>query len=100
MNDEKKPVEQEEPLDEHAQKEESDGSVEAEDSQDNDELESNESEGLSLEELQSEIERLTEELNAAKDQSLRAAAEVDNIRRRTSNEQINIRKYAVEGFCF
>ena len=52
-----------------------------------------------IEELQAEIQRLNEELASAKDQSLRAAAEVDNIRRRSSNEQINIRKYAIEGFA-
>ena len=52
-----------------------------------------------IEELQAEIQRLTEELASAKDQSLRAAAEVDNIRRRSSNEQINIRKFAIEGFA-
>ncbi len=52
-----------------------------------------------IEELQAEIQRLNEELSSAKDQSLRAAAEVDNIRRRSSNEQINIRKFAIEGFA-
>ena len=95
MNDEKK-LAQQEPLEEQVKKEES---VENDDSQENDEIECTERENISFDDLHATIERLTEELAAAKDQSLRAAAEVDNIRRRSSNEQINIRKYAVEGFA-
>ena len=54
---------------------------------------------VSVEELQMKIAVLCEALESAKDKSLRAQAEVENIRRRTSNEQINIRKYAIEGFA-
>jgi len=92
MNEDKKPVEQELP--------EQNESPQAEPDQDSEEqLEEVVDEQASVEELEAKITQLSEELESAKDKSLRAAAEIDNIRRRSSNEQINTRKYAIEGFA-
>ena len=52
-----------------------------------------------IESLQYKIAVLSEALESAKDKSLRAQAEVENIRRRTSVEQANSRKFAIEGFA-
>ncbi len=71
----------------------------AEEAQPAEQQEDDISAAISIDQLQAEIERLTEELAHAKDQSLRAAAEMENIRRRSSNEQTNIRKFAIEGFA-
>lgn len=48
---------------------------------------------------QKTIEALTEELEQARENLLRASAEVENIRRRAENDVINARKYAVEKFA-
>jgi len=48
---------------------------------------------------QKTIEVLTEELEQARENLLRASAEVENIRRRAENDVINARKYAVEKFA-
>lgn len=46
-----------------------------------------------------ELEAVKAELADQKDQYLRAAAEVENIRRRANNDIANARKFAVEGFA-
>ncbi len=92
MNDDKKPVEQE-------SAEENESIENEQDQASEEQLEELVEDEISIEELQAKIAELTEELDAAQDKSLRAAAEIDNIRRRTSNEQINIRKFAIEGFA-
>ncbi len=53
----------------------------------------------SIEGMQHKIAVLSEALEAEKDKSLRAQAEVENIRRRAAKEQANIRKFAIEGFA-
>ncbi|MCY3770118.1 MAG: nucleotide exchange factor GrpE [Gammaproteobacteria bacterium] len=56
-------------------------------------------EGVSREEI---IERLNEkssEIDEMKDGYIRAKAEVENVRRRSQNEIISARKYAIEGFA-
>ena len=53
----------------------------------------------SIEGLQYKIAVLSEALEAAKDKLLRAQAEVENIRRRSANEQVNSRKFAIESFA-
>ena len=55
--------------------------------------------GHSIEGLQYKIAVLSEALESAKDKSIRAQAEVENIRRRTANEMANSRKFAVEAFA-
>ncbi|MGI9568846.1 MAG: nucleotide exchange factor GrpE [Desulfobulbia bacterium] len=53
----------------------------------------------SVDGLQYKIAVLSEALESAKDKSLRAQAEVENIRRRAANEQVNSRKFAIESFA-
>ena len=53
----------------------------------------------SIEDLQLKIALLSEALESEKDKSLRAQAEVENIRRRASIEQLNTRKFAIESFA-
>lgn len=52
-----------------------------------------------IEDLQRKIATMSEALELARDKSLRAQAEVENIRRRTAIEQANSRKFAIEGFA-
>ncbi len=49
-------------------------------------------------ELQNKIELLELELTAFKDKFLRKAAEFENYKRRTENDQLNLIKYGAEGF--
>jgi len=44
------------------------------------------------------IEELQNEVNEYKDRLLRKAAEFENYKRRTENDQLNLLKYAAEGF--
>ena len=53
----------------------------------------------SIDGLQYKIAVLSEALESAKDKSIRAQAEVENIRRRAANEQVNSRKFAIESFA-
>lgn len=53
----------------------------------------------SPEQLQEQIEQLNQQMADAADQLLRAQAEVENIRRRSAREQLNTRKFAIEGFA-
>ena len=46
-----------------------------------------------------EIAQLQSELAAAKDQAIRAVAEVENIRKRTQREMEDARKFAISGFA-
>jgi molecular chaperone GrpE len=48
--------------------------------------------------LMTELEKLQEELAAAKDQSLRTQAEMQNLRRRSERDVENAHKYALEKF--
>lgn len=52
-----------------------------------------------LEGLQYKIAVLSEALESAKDKTLRAQAEAENIRRRSAIEQLNSRKFAIENFA-
>ena len=56
-------------------------------------------EALSKAELIKELELATQQLSEVKDGFLRAKADVENIRRRSQNEVVSARKYAVEGFA-
>jgi molecular chaperone GrpE len=47
----------------------------------------------------SEVERLQTELEAARERHLRAAAELDNLRKRAAREQDNARQFAIERFA-
>ena len=49
--------------------------------------------------LQARIEQLQQEVADARDQTLRAAAEAQNVRRRADNEIEKARKYALENFA-
>ena len=49
--------------------------------------------------LQAEVESLQEQLADAKDQSLRAAAEAQNVRRRAEKDVENAHKFGQEKFC-
>lgn len=53
----------------------------------------------SIEDMHLKIALLSEALESEKDKSLRAQAEVENIRRRASIEQLNTRKFAIESFA-
>ena len=46
-----------------------------------------------------ELEQARQEAEAAKDQALRAVAEMENVRRRSEQEISKARKFAVEGFA-
>lgn len=48
--------------------------------------------------LEDENAKLTEELNQAKDQLLRNRADLENFKRRTAEERIKERKYAMQDF--
>ncbi len=48
--------------------------------------------------LKSKIEELEKEVSELKDALLRKAAEFENYKRRTENDQMNLLKYAAEGF--
>ncbi len=48
--------------------------------------------------LEEEISKLTDELNQTKDQLLRNRADLENFKRRTSEERIKERKYAMQDF--
>jgi molecular chaperone GrpE len=48
--------------------------------------------------LQAEVEILTREVNDYKDRFLRKAAEFENYKRRTENDQLNLIKYSAESF--
>ncbi len=54
---------------------------------------------MALKEAQAKIAALQNELDAAKDMSLRALAEADNIRKRAIRERDDAKKYAVAGFA-
>ena len=56
-------------------------------------------EQVSVIDLEIQIAKLKDQLESAQDRSLRAQAEVENIRRRSTNEQINTRKFAIEKFA-
>jgi len=49
--------------------------------------------------LEKELEQLRNELKIAQEQLLRAMADMENLRRRTTNEVVNAHKYAVEAFA-
>lgn len=51
-----------------------------------------------IEELQKKIEELEKESNEWKEKFLRKAAEFENYKRRTENDQLNIINYAAESF--
>jgi len=53
---------------------------------------------LSSEELIAKLHQANKQINEIKDGFLRAKAEAENIRRRTQNEIISARKFAIEGF--
>ena len=78
------------------------GQIEAED-EDSDNVDSKDSDSNDVEpdidSLQYKIAVLSEALESAKDKSVRAQAEVENIRRRAANEQVNSRKFAIEAFA-
>ena len=63
-----------------------------------DELELQDSEAESVSETDDELTKLQEELAAAKDQSLRTQAEMQNLRRRSERDVENAHKYALEKF--
>ena len=63
-----------------------------------DELKLQESEAEGAPDAASELAKLQEELIAAKDQSLRTQAEMQNLRRRSEREVENAHKYALEKF--
>lgn len=48
--------------------------------------------------LQEKVNQLEKELQEYKDRLLRKAAEFENYKRRTENDQLNLFKYAAEGF--
>ena len=54
---------------------------------------------LSKSELIKELQVANQQLSEVKDGFLRAKADVENIRRRSQNEVVSARKYAVEGFA-
>ncbi len=49
--------------------------------------------------LQAEVESLNQQLEDAKDQALRAAAEAQNVRRRAEKDVENAHKFGMEKFC-
>lgn len=49
--------------------------------------------------VEAELAAAREELNELRDNSLRVRAEMENIRRRSQNEVISARKFAIEGFA-
>ncbi|MFN3694078.1 MAG: nucleotide exchange factor GrpE [Ignavibacterium sp.] len=53
---------------------------------------------VSVEELQKRIEELEKESNEWKEKFLRKAAEFENYKRRTENDQLNLLNYAAESF--
>lgn len=63
-----------------------------------DELELQESEAENTTDAVDELAKLQEELIAAKDQSLRTQAEIQNLRRRSERDVENAHKYALEKF--
>jgi molecular chaperone GrpE len=63
-----------------------------------DELELQESEAEGAPDTVDELAKLQEELIAAKDQSLRTQAEMQNLRRRSERDVENAHKYALEKF--
>lgn len=63
-----------------------------------DELELQESEAENTTDAVDELAKLQEELIAAKDQSLRTQAEMQNLRRRSERDVENAHKYALEKF--
>ena len=56
-------------------------------------------ENMPVAELAAALTTAREEISDMKDGFLRAKAEMENIRRRSQNEVVNARKYAVEGFA-
>lgn len=66
---------------------------------DNDASEATEEETDPVVQLTAEVETLRAELEVAKEQVLRAHAEAENTRKRTSRELENSRKYALESFA-
>ena len=54
---------------------------------------------MSQEDLVTSLIAARDQINEMKDGFLRAKAEMENVRRRTQNEIINARKFAVEGFA-
>jgi molecular chaperone GrpE len=54
---------------------------------------------LSVEELAEKLEQARNEIDDMKDGYIRARAEVENVRRRSQNEIVSARKYAIEGFA-
>jgi molecular chaperone GrpE len=54
---------------------------------------------LDIAALQAQIEQLQQQLNDAKDQTLRTAAEAQNVRRRAEKDVENAHKYALEKFA-
>lgn len=53
---------------------------------------------IKIEELQKRIEELEKESNEWKEKFLRKAAEFENYKRRTENDQLNLLNYAAESF--
>lgn len=53
---------------------------------------------IKVEELQKRIEELEKESNEWKEKFLRKAAEFENFKRRTENDQLNLLNYAAESF--
>lgn len=53
---------------------------------------------INIEELQKRIEELEKESNEWKEKFLRKAAEFENYKRRTENDQLNLLNYAAESF--
>lgn len=53
---------------------------------------------INVEELQKRIEELEKESNEWKEKFLRKAAEFENYKRRTENDQLNLLNYAAESF--
>lgn len=49
--------------------------------------------------LLAKVASLEEELAQFKDRYMRAAAETENVRRRSDKERLELSKYALEGFC-
>ncbi len=56
-------------------------------------------EAVSKEELITRLEDANSQISEMRDGYLRAKADVENIRRRTQNEIVSARKYAIEGFA-
>jgi molecular chaperone GrpE len=54
---------------------------------------------LDIAALQAQVEQLQQQLNDAKDQTLRTAAEAQNVRRRAEKDVENAHKYALEKFA-